>query len=211
MMAVACGTIALALLLTANVASAFAGKAATGEPLFYPCTSCHPVDAKNANKKLPNGFKSHQIVIAEHAVLGKGSAACLVCHDDPAADPGKLKLVDGTLVDITGDVSKVCYRCHSAIYKEFEDGAHGHGEAKCTASGCHDPHTPGYIFGEFLLPFVGNGFQVEVLPAKQPFTPLAVPARKPPVETPGWLTLSAIVGVAVAGGIAGTLIRGRSK
>ena len=178
--------------------------------MFYPCSSCHPVTGLAADRKLPNDFKEHQIVLAEHAMLGEGKAACLVCHEDPDKDPSKLKTM-GSSVDITGDVSLVCYRCHSAMYKEWKSHMHGAGMAKCTAAGCHDPHTPGVIFGNFLLPFAGNGFQAQVLPENQPFTALAKPPGLPPVETPHWLIALASVGAVLAGGITSSLIRGRSK
>lgn len=207
---------ALAVVFTVCIAPmpAYAGQASLGEPLFYPCTSCHPVavgagPARSA--ALPNKFKGHQIVLRGHDVLGRGVAACLVCHDDPAKDPGKLKLVDGTLVDITGDVSGVCYRCHSTKYKAWKAGIHGKHEAKCTAAGCHDPHTPEWIFVGSLTPFVGTGFQTQVLTERQPFTPLFSPPPSPPVYTPSWLVALTALGVVVAGGIAGALVRGRSR
>jgi hypothetical protein len=49
-------------------APALAAKAATGEPLFYPCSSCHPVAADSAARKLPNGFKKHRIVLGVSGV-----------------------------------------------------------------------------------------------------------------------------------------------
>ena len=124
-----------------------------------------------------------------------------------------LKTIDGSLVDIKGDISRVCYRCHSTIYNEWKDGAHGKGQPKCTAGGCHDPHTPGYIYAGSLLPFVGTGFQFQILPEKHEFTPLAAPARNQaaPVETPVWFLPLVALGVVVAGGLVGKLILGRSE
>jgi len=216
--------VAVGLLSFLVAGPAFAGTSAAGEPLFYPCTSCHPLVKGASTKDLPNGFKAHQITLEQHDVLGEGRAACTVCHAEADADPGKLKLVDGTLVDITSpDVSKVCYPCHASIYNEFVDGMHGTGLAgapgrleesgrpKCTASGCHDPHTPGYITGKALLPFVGVGFQAHVLPEQEPYTPFAGLPSNAPHHDPEWLVLLAMVGVVAAGGIAGTLIRGRSS
>jgi len=192
---------------------AFAGQAATGELFFYPCTSCHPVaeGAVQSGRKLPNDFKGHAIALAKHDELGQGSAACLVCHDGPAKNPGKLKLIDGTLIDITGDVSLVCFRCHSAKYREWKAGTHGRRMPKCTSAGCHDPHTPGWIYARPLLPFVGGGFQFQVLSVRQPFMPLASPSPAPPTHVPTWFYAVAALGVAVAAGIAGKLILGRSK
>lgn len=211
--------LALALLAALCVAiaapsSAVAGMAATGEPLFYPCTSCHPVASAQsgvAPKKLPNGFAGHSIVLSGHDVLGRGEDACVVCHDAADKDPGKLKLVDGTLVDITGDVSAVCYRCHSDKHEEWTAGVHGNGKAKCTSSGCHDPHSPGSIYASALTPFIGTGFEVEVLPERKAFVPLAAPGGAPPVHTPRWLQVLTVLGVLAATAAAGSLVLERSR
>lgn len=193
--------------------SASAGQASAGELFFYPCTSCHPVaeGALESGRKLPNGFKGHQTVLIEHDALGVGAGACLVCHDDASKNPGKLKLIDGSLIDITGDVSRVCFRCHSAKYKEWQERTHGRHEAKCTAAGCHDPHTPGWIYAQPLLPYIGTGFQFKVLAEREEFMPLAAPPEDPPLEVPGWFFAVAALGVALAGGLVGALIAGRSK
>jgi hypothetical protein len=202
-----------ALLLSAP--PAFAGQASTGDLFFYPCTSCHPVSptAVASGRKFPNGFTGHEIVLAGHDVLGKDGAACLACHEPPTADPGMLKTVDGSLVDIRGDVSLVCFRCHSARYAEWKAGVHGKRQPKCTSAGCHDPHTPGFIYAGPLLPFVGTGFQFRVRPARQAFTPLASPAPRgiPPVETPTWFVVVVVLGLFAAAGMVAALIRGRSK
>jgi hypothetical protein len=220
------GRSAFSVLVIALLALAFlvavpglaaAGQAASGELFFYPCTSCHPVTmvpgavpgTEQPSKRLPNGFKGHEIVLVGHVALGKGSVACLVCHDDPSRNPGKLKLADGTLVDIKGDVALVCYRCHSTKYKEWKAGTHGKHKGKCTAQGCHDPHTPQFIYADPLRPFVGNGFQFKVLSARTPFTPLARPAPAPPVRIPWWFTASAYLGLIVVGGLTGGLVMGR--
>jgi hypothetical protein len=126
-------------------------------------------------------------------------------------DPGKLKIAGGGSVDITGDVAQVCYRCHSAKYKEWKAGAHGRNQPKCTSAGCHDPHTPGWIYAGPLLPFVGTGFQFKVLSERVAFSPLAPPAPAPPVETPGWFLAAAVVGLAGAAGIAGKLALERPR
>ena len=204
------GLVALVLLPSA----AFAGQAASGELFFYPCTSCHPVTVPEGsdtpNKKLPNGFKGHEIKLIGHDALGVGENACLTCHDDPNRDPSKLKLADGALVDIKGDVALVCYRCHSTQFKEWKAGTHGKHKAKCTASGCHDPHTPGFIYAEPLRPFVGNGFQFKVLSQRAQFKPLAAPAPPPPVRFPGWYAAVALLGVVAVGGLTVKLVSGRS-
>jgi len=199
----------LVVLLAMSPGIAYAGKPGTGEPLFYPCSACHPTDG--SAEGLPNDFTGHRIKLQGHDVLGEGSQACLVCHDEASKDPGKLKLIDGSLVDITGDVALVCFRCHSAVYNEWKAGAHGRPTGKCTSSGCHDPHTPQYIFGSALLPFVGMGFTAQVRSETATFTPLAAPPLNHPIETPPWLwTLTGLAVVGV-GGLTVSLIRGRPK
>ena len=202
------------VLFLMTAAPAVAGQASAGELFFYPCTSCHPVapGAVRSGRVLPNNFKGHQIELVGHDKLGQGEAACLVCHDDAARNPGMLKTIDGSLIDINGDVSKVCYRCHSAKYAEWKAGTHGKRLPKCTASGCHNPHSPGWINAGALLPFVGIGFQFQVLPERQAFMPLPGPAPQSaaPVETPMWFLPLAGLGIVVAGGLIGKLIRGRS-
>lgn len=195
---------------TSAEAAAATGRAGTGDLLFYPCSTCHPTGGSAGERKLPNGFEKHQIVLGAHRALGTDETGCLVCHESPEKDPGRLKTLTGT-VSITGDVSRVCYTCHSAIYNEWKAHIHGKREAKCTASGCHDPHAPSSMFGKALLPFVGNGFEFNVLPEQAPFMPLATPGGPAPVETPSWLMWAALVGVVSAGGMITSLVRGRSK
>lgn len=203
------------LLITFLPSAAFGGQAASGELFFYPCTSCHPVTmipgTDQPSKPLPNKFMKHEIGLIGHDQLGAGDAACLACHDDPSRDPGKLKLADGSLIDVKGDVAQVCFRCHSEKYREWKAGTHGRHKDKCTASGCHDPHTPGFIYAEPLRPFVGNGFQFQVLAKRAAFTPLMSPPLPPPVLEIRWFTYMVAVGLVIAGGLVGTLIFGRLK
>ncbi len=199
----------------ALVTSAFAGHASTGELNFYPCTDCHPVtlgaDGK-PTKPLPNGMKKHEITLEVHDTLGSGDAACLFCHDDPSRNPGKLILPDGSLVDITGDISRVCQRCHFEKYKEFEIGMHGKRMDKCTSAGCHDPHTPSWIYVPALPPFQGTGMEVNAVGwDREPFKPFASPPVPPPVYTPTWLVVVALAGFLVVLSIVGYLVFGRSK
>jgi hypothetical protein len=209
--AAACAVVAGCLMAATSAEAASAtGRAGTGDLLFYPCSTCHPTGGPAAERKLPNGFEKHQIVLGAHRVLGTDETGCLVCHESPEKDPGQLKTLTGT-VSITGDVSRVCYTCHANMYNEWKAHIHGKREAKCTASGCHDPHTPSAMFGKALLPFVGNGFEFRVLPQNSLFMPLATPGNPPPVETPSWLIWASLVGVVSAGGLLTSLIRGRSK
>lgn len=198
----------------AMAATALAGRSSTGELAFHPCTKCHPVSVGadgEPTKPLPNGFEKHEIELEVHDILGEGSTACFACHDDAARDPGKLKLPDGSLVDITGDVSKVCRRCHFQKYREWEVGIHGRGEAKCSAAGCHDPHTPSWIYVAALPPFQGTGMEVRAVGETEPFKPMASPPVPAPVYTPAWLSIVAAVGSVVALALIGFLVVGRPK
>lgn len=187
------------------------GGAALGESLFYPCTSCHPVVDGRAAKRLPIDFKGHRIELESHDVLGEGGSACVACHEDPARDPGKLKLIDGSLGDMDSDddVARLCYRCHSEKYKEWTIGAHGKPTGKCTSAGCHNPHAPAWIYAEPLLPFVGTGFTARAVSDRQPFTPLAGAPEPAPVYTPWWLILATGVGGVVSAGLIGFITIGR--
>jgi hypothetical protein len=208
--------IGLALVLLAAcalwAAPAFAGQASSGQLFFYPCTSCHPLGAGNTPlHPLPNNFKGHQIVLEGHSALGVGEAACLTCHDDPTRNPGMLKTANGSLVPITGDIAQVCYRCHEDKYKEWKAGTHGKHKPNCDAQGCHDPHTPQYIYAAPQLPFQGTGFQFRILPTRQPFKPLAQPAPNPGVVIPSWFYAVAAVGFVGALGLGGSLVVGRLR
>jgi hypothetical protein len=164
------------------------------------------------SRPLPNGFTGHKIVLQGHDKLGSASVdACLACHDDPARNPGKLITVSGGLVDITGDVSLVCDRCHSAKYKEFKAGTHGKHKPSCVAGGCHDPHTPQMIYAGPLMPFIGTGFQFKAVGVREPFMALATPPLPPEVVTPWWFSAIAVVGLLSAAGLVGGMVKGRLK
>ena len=203
-------------------ATAHAGQASSGELFFYPCTTCHPVTmvpgptpgTEIPSRPLPNGMTGHTIVLEGHDKLGSPAdpgTACLACHDDPARNPGKLIIAGGGFVDIKGDVALVCYRCHEAKYKEFKAGTHGRHQPSCVAAGCHDPHTPQYIFGAPLIPFNDSGFQFKVLPVRQPFAPMAPPALPPAILTLAWLPYVAAVGLLIAGVLVGMIVLERPK
>lgn len=195
-------------------ANAYAGRSATGELAFHPCTRCHPVTTLpdgTLSHPLPGGFKKHEIVLEKHDILGVGEAACLACHDDPSRNPGKLILPDGSLVDITGAISRVCQRCHFEKYRQWETGVHGKGAPKCSAAGCHDPHTPSWIYVPALPPFQGTGMEVRAVSQREPFTPMASPPVAPDVLTPFWLLVLALSGAVLALALVGYLTLGRSK
>jgi hypothetical protein len=203
-----------ALTLFALASPAFAGHSSTGKAAFVPCTRCHPVttDADDEPiRPLPNGFKKHEITLEVHDTLGKGETACLACHDSPQRDPGKLLTPDGTFVDVTGDVSRVCQKCHFEKYREWKAGIHGKRQPKCTSGGCHDPHTPSWIYVPALPPFLGTGIEVRAVSKREPFKPLASPPLPPPVSTPLWLVIVTSLGGLVAAGLVTSLVLGRSK
>jgi hypothetical protein len=196
--------VVLAVLLLAPATEAFAGQASSGQLFFYPCTNCHPVNmvagpggTEHPSKPLPNGMQGHKIVLEAHDKLGSATSdACLVCHDDPSRNPGKLKLIDGTLIDVTGDISLVCYRCHESKYKDFKQGTHGNHKESCVAAGCHDPHTPNYLYAGPIKPFTGVGFQFKgVGQARVPFKPLMQPPLPPPTVNPTWFLIAVTVGL----------------
>lgn len=205
----------VAIAIAALPAAAFAGNAASGKPAFQPCDQCHPVflDAKGEpTKPLPVGLKQHEIKLEVHDILGEGDKACLACHDAPTRNPGKLILPDGSLVDVTGDVSRVCQRCHFEKYQQWKAGIHGKSQPKCSAAGCHDPHSPSWIYVAALPPFVGTGFEVNAVGAdREPFKPFAGPPVAPEVSTPGWLTVIFWVGLLGCLSIVGFLVARRPK
>ncbi len=207
-------TVACMVVLLVAAPAAFAGRSSTGELAFHPCTDCHPVvlgaDGK-PTKPLPVDMEQHQIVLEVHDILGDGDKACLACHDDPSRNPGMLIMPDGSLEPITGDVSKVCQRCHFEKYREWQDGIHGKDLAKCSAAGCHDPHTPSWIYMAALPPFQGTGVEIRAVWEREPFKPLAGPPVPPVVYTPLWLTIATALGVVAVIGLLGYLILGGRK
>ncbi len=163
-------------------------------------------------EELPIGLEKHEVTLEVHDILGTGDKACLACHDDPAKNPGKLRLPDDSLVDITGDVSRVCQRCHFEKYREWQVGIHGKREPKCSAAGCHDPHTPSWIYMPALPPFLGTGVEVRAVSERVPFKPFAAPPVAAPVETPGWLMILTSLGVLASFGAVGFIIvKGRTR
>lgn len=205
----------LVLAVSGLAANAFAGQASTGELAFYPCDRCHPVvlgpDGK-PTKPLPITLEKHEITLEKHDILGQGDEACLACHDLPSKNPGMLILPDGSLVPVIGDTSRVCQRCHFEKYQQFTAGVHGKHQPKCTSAGCHDAHTPSWIYIAALPPFQGTGIEVKAVGRdREPFRPLASPPVPPPVVTPLWFAIMASIGIAMCVGIVGSLFLGRSK
>lgn len=212
--AVAAITFILILATACFAPEAFAGRSSTGELAFYPCTECHPVTLGSDGKPispLPNDFEKHEIELEIHDILGQGDEACLACHDDPSNNPGMLILPDGSLVDITQDVSRVCQRCHFEKYRDWQVGVHGKDAPKCSSAGCHDPHTPSWIYVAALPPFQGTGVEVRAVSERMSFKPMAAPPVAPPVHTPLWLTIAASLGGLVSASAIGYLILGRAK
>lgn len=201
--------------LLGPAATAFAGRSSTGTLAFYPCTRCHPVteDAQgNPSHPLPNGFKKHDIKLEVHTILGAGDTACLACHDDPSRNPGMLKLADGSLVPVNGDISRVCQRCHFEKYREWQQGVHGKHKPSCSAAGCHDPHSPSWIYVGPLKVVQATGFEADAVgPDRKPFKPFAPPPVPPAVFTPLWLVIATIFGAATVLGIGSLMVFGRSK
>jgi hypothetical protein len=200
---------------------AVAGQASTGKLLFYPCTDCHPVTVDKVTGKpshpIPIDFKGHGIVLEGHDVLGKDEAACLVCHDDSEHNPGLLHAVDGTPIDVkTGDIARLCQKCHFEKYNQFKEGTHGKHLPSCVAAGCHDPHTPEYIYVGPLTPFLGTGFQIKAVGRDRvPFRPIMPPPLQPPTVTPLWYQIVAGIGLllvlAIAVGLARPAVMERLK
>jgi len=206
--------VAFAILAIMPAAEAHARLSSSGELAFYPCDRCHPVflgEDGLPTEPLPIGLEKHEVDLQVHDILGNEETACLACHDDPTRNPGKLILPDGTLVDIADDVSRVCQRCHFEKYQQWELGIHGKNQPKCTAAGCHNPHSPSWIYVEALPPFLATGIEVHAVSEREPFTPLASPPLPPPVHTPLWLTILTTVGTLASASIIGVLIVGRHK
>ncbi len=214
LLVVAVVVLAFVALAAAPVPQAQARLSSSGELAFHPCDQCHPVelDAEGKpTKPLPVDLEKHETELEVHDILGEGDKACLACHDDPASNPGQLILPDGSFVDVTGDVSRVCQRCHFEKYRDWEAGIHGKNQPKCSAAGCHNPHSPSWIYIEALPPFLGTGIEVHAVSEREPFTPLAGPPVPPPVETPLWLSIVSALGAVTSAGIVSILIVGRRR
>lgn len=180
--------------------SAQAGKSSAGKLLFFPCDKCHPL-----GEVLPNEFEGHKIKLEGHDKLGEGNAACFVCHQS-VDNPDSLILVDGGLVGIDDDASKVCYRCHSDKYGDWEDGLHGK-QPGCMAKGCHNPHSPAWIAISPIPPFLGTTQEIKVVgSSKEPFLALPIPPKEAePESLPIAKILAFVLALGVAGSIGGSI------
>lgn len=199
-----------ALVALAVPAQAFSGRAASGELLFYPCSNCHALPPDAADRSLPGDFEGHQVELIGHDALGEGTQACFVCHDGPGRDPSVLNVLGGQTVRVGADTSRVCWGCHANVYEEWTVGIHGRGQPSCSAAGCHDPHSPAWIYAAPLPPFTGTGFETRVVSERTTFTPLAGYPVKAPVETPAWLIAAAALGLAASGACIAFMLSGRS-
>ncbi len=104
-------------------------------------------------------------------------------------------------MDIDGEVSKVCFRCHPERYRAWEEGLHGK-QPGCTAKDCHNPHSPAWVAISPIPPFLGTTREVKVAGSgREPFLALPTPPKDPKLKTfPSViiLTLGTAIGVAVA-------------
>ncbi len=117
----------------------------------------------------------HTRALESHDILGKGSKACLVCHDSVTI--GMLRLADGTPLPLE-DSTQVCSQCHSGRYDAWQDGDHGVPSGRKAVSGvpltakvkcisCHNPHQPkidlAAVGKPFLLPPTGEEAPLDCL------------------------------------------------
>ena len=201
-------------LLAVFAAPALAGQASSGQLFFYPCTSCHPIAPGSiaAGRQLPNGFKSHQIVLEGHDSLGQGKAACLACHEDAAKNPGMLKTLDGSLVEITGDVSLVCARCHSGKYAEWQEGHPRSQHAQVHRVRLpRPPHARSSSTPVRCSRLWGAASSSRCCPRRRRSCRCRSAPRTPKPYTPAWFAVAVMLGVVAAGGIVVKLTQGRSK
>ncbi len=178
-----------AFFLLFSIQQVQAAKSSSGKLLFFPCDKCHP-----PGKELPVGFKKHEIRLEAHDKLGQGNSACFVCHQS-VENPALLRLADGGFVNIDGDISKVCYRCHPERYDAWKKGMHGK-QPGCTAKGCHNPHSPAWIAISPLPPFLGTTYEVKVAGSgRKPFQALPIPPEDPNTPSLPATRIAALVAV----------------
>lgn len=103
------------------------------------CTGCHdlqsiPEDEQPSSPPQSTCYSCHSGLVAFTSVHGPASEwACTYCHD---ADSTPVKYVTPQPM-----VSKLCFRCHSALKEYFDAGPYRHGPVttgRCTI--CHNPH-----------------------------------------------------------------------
>ncbi|MCL4554581.1 MAG: NapC/NirT family cytochrome c [Actinobacteria bacterium] len=147
------------------------------------------------------------IELDSHEKLGSPTRdACQVCHDMVVGEASYFILIDGSQVPfIEENVPRLCYRCHSNKYNEWQAGTHGKpGRASCIT--CHSPHRPGRFKVAPLPPFLDEPISFRVGPYAEPFTPLPPPADDPPSPSLPELEIVAILVFLLSGGLVGISI-----
>ncbi|RJQ52061.1 MAG: hypothetical protein C4521_10975 [Actinobacteria bacterium] len=119
-----------------------------------------------------------------------------------------LKVAEGKFVSVTGDVSLICYRCHSTKYRQWKAGTHGKGPS-CAASGCHDPHNPVWIGIRPVIPFLGNSIEVKAVGERESFTALPGPPGRP--EIPDFLSMKILTVLGLIGIVSAFVLAERKR
>lgn len=110
--------------------------------MVHKCRYCHNFENPHSIEPLPpqgeicgnchsGVFKTFQL--SKHAWMN-----CSVCHDlthtVSGVTPGKLRLINGTVVS---EAPFLCRQCHSTQFREWKLGRHGT-NVSCTAPSCHN-------------------------------------------------------------------------
>jgi len=118
-----------------------------GRPVRIACSVCHHDAVKpnqaNGDKKQLADF--HQGVRLDHGT----HSSCLTCHAPPRYD--RFRLANGKTVAY-GNVVELCAQCHSAQWRDYQQGAHGGmtgywdeergARDRNHCLDCHNPHSP---------------------------------------------------------------------
>ena len=161
------------------------------------------------------------VELDSHVKLGRTvEEACQVCHDMVVGEASYFILIDGTRVPfIEENVPRLCYRCHSNKYNEWQAGTHGK-PVKASCIACHSPHRPGRFKVPPLPPFLDRPISFRIGPYAEPFTPLPPPADNPPSPSLPELEIaailvfllgSAVVGISIAVGASAKSTKGRRQ
>ena len=109
----------------------------------YPCMDCHEEQEPNTERRELED--AHTKIKFAHDAEHRW---CFDCHD--VKDRDKLRLTDGTLLEIT-ESQRLCGQCHGRQFRESEEGIHGKRTGfwngpkrhlQCIV--CHDPHAPAF-------------------------------------------------------------------